>query len=63
MLLVRKMSIFLYLFSVKTRLVIVLYKMIYREERNLLEYIYVYIKKNFQSPKKRIFPKGVNPYF
>ena len=37
--------------------------MIYREERNLLEYIYVYKKKNFQSLKNRIFPKGVNPCF
>ena len=37
--------------------------MIYREERNLLEYIYVYIKKNFQSPKNRIFPKGLTHTF
>ena len=37
--------------------------MIYREERNLLEYIYVYIKKIFKVQKSAFFQKGLTHTF
>ena len=58
MLLVKKCSFFLELFSVKIRLEIMFNNVIDGKETFFGEKTSI-----FQSPKNRIFPKGVNPCF
>ena len=58
MLLVKKCQIFLYLVLVKTRLEIRFNNLLDRKET-----FFEYKNKIFQSPKNRIFPKGVSHAF
>ena len=58
MLLVKKCQFFLYLVLVKTRLEIRFNNVLDREET-----FFEYKNKIFQSPKNRIFPKGVSHAF
>ena len=58
MLLVKKCQFFHYLFSLKIRLEIRFNNVLQRKE----PFCY-YKKKNFESPKSRIFPKGLTHSF